>query len=66
MVMGTGQPTEPRVFVSHSHADNAYCRAFVTALRKGLNDADGKRTLVWYDESNMTDGELLRTIQPEI
>jgi hypothetical protein len=33
----------PRVFVSHSHNDNEWCRAFVAALQAAGWD-------VWYDE----------------
>ncbi|MEO7001162.1 MAG: toll/interleukin-1 receptor domain-containing protein, partial [Ktedonobacterales bacterium] len=64
--MGTGQPTEPRVFVSHSHADNDYAREFVAALRKGLNDADDSRKLVWYDEHNLGWGVLHQEIDKQL
>jgi hypothetical protein len=37
------------VFVSHSHADNEFCRRLVQTLRNaGLN--------VWYDEQNLSAG----------
>ncbi|HST87400.1 MAG TPA: TIR domain-containing protein [Ktedonobacterales bacterium] len=49
----------PRVFVSHSHADNDYCRAFVNGLRTlGLD--------VWYDEHNLGWGQLRQTIDREL
>ena len=36
-----------RIFVSHAHADSAWCRAFVQALRDAGAD-------VWYDEHDLT------------
>jgi hypothetical protein len=51
----------PQVFVSHSHADNAYCRAFVAALRSALGD-----DAVWYDEHNLGWGNICRTIEHEL
>lgn len=51
--------TAPRIFVSHSHADNAFCRAFVAGLRNvGLE--------VWYDEHNLGWGELRQVIEHEL
>ena len=52
----------PQVFVSHSHADNDYCRAFVEALRHTLGDDDA----VWYDEHNLGWGALRRVIEEEL
>src|SRR5579859_1216134 len=49
----------PRVFVSHSHADNDYCRAFVNGLRTHSLD-------VWYDEHNLGWGQLRQTIDREL
>lgn len=48
-----------KVFVSHSHADNAFCRQLVQALRTA--DAD-----VWYDEQDMERGQLTTVIQREL
>lgn len=48
-----------RVFVSHSHHDNAYCREFVMSLR-----AQG--FAVWYDEHNLGWGALRPTIETEM
>ena len=48
-----------RVFVSHSHEDDAFCRAIVTALRGAGAD-------VWYDEHNMGSGLLMSVIQSEL
>jgi Flp pilus assembly protein TadD len=48
-----------RVFVSHSHEDDAFCRAIVTALRDASAD-------VWYDEHNMGSGLLMSVIQSEL
>jgi len=49
----------PRIFVSHSHQDNAFCREFVVGLRKvGLE--------VWYDEHNLGWGELRQVIEREL
>src|SRR5215469_36576 len=48
-----------RVFVSHSHADNATAHPLVQALR----DAGYE---VWYDESNMEAGNLADTIEREL
>lgn len=48
-----------RVFVSHSHQDNDYCREFVAELR-GLGHQ------VWYDEHNLGWGALRPTIEKEM
>lgn len=53
----------PRIFVSHSHSDNAYCRAFVAALRHALS---GNDEAVWYDEHNLGWGNIRRTIEREL
>ncbi len=52
----------PQVFVSHSHTDNEYCRAFVAALRQGLGDENA----VWYDEHNLGWGALRQAIDREL
>lgn len=51
--------TQLKVFVSHSHQDDAFCRQLVSALR----DADAD---VWYDEHNMGSGQLGPTIEREL
>lgn len=57
--VSTASPSAPRVFVSHSHADNDFCRAFVNGLRAhGLD--------VWYDEHNLGWGELRQVIEREL
>lgn len=48
-----------KVFVSHSHEDNAFCQSLVTALRGAGAD-------VWYDEHNLESGQLLDVIQREL
>src|SRR6185437_16550112 len=48
-----------RVFVSHSHQDNDYCREFVAELR-------GLGYQVWYDEHNLGWGALRATIEKEM
>lgn len=48
-----------RVFVSHSHEDDAFCRAVVAGLRGAGAD-------VWYDEHNMGSGQLIDTIEREL
>jgi formylglycine-generating enzyme required for sulfatase activity len=48
-----------RVFVSHSHQDNEYCREYVAGLR-------AHECTVWYDEHNLGWGELRATIQSEL
>jgi tetratricopeptide (TPR) repeat protein len=52
-------PTQMRIFVSHSHKDDAACHAQVAALRGAGAD-------VWYDEHNMTSGRLGPTIEREL
>jgi formylglycine-generating enzyme required for sulfatase activity len=49
----------PRVFVSHSHADNEYCRAYVAGLRT-------RGYVVWYDEHNLGWGAIRSTIESEL
>jgi hypothetical protein len=44
----SGQPAR-KMFVSHSHTDNEFCRAFVAALREQGMD-------VWYDEQGLSAG----------
>lgn len=52
-----------RIFVSHSHEDDAWCRALVNALRASLgHDA----AAVWYDEHNLDSGQLLDVIEREL
>lgn len=48
-----------RIFISHSHEDNAWCREFVAALR-------AQNTDVWYDEHNMGYGALSEEIEREL
>lgn len=48
-----------QVFVSHSHEDDAFCRAIVVGLRDAGAD-------VWYDEHNMGSGRLGPTIEREL
>ena len=48
-----------RVFVSHSHEDDAFCRALVAGLRRAGSD-------VWYDEHNLGSGQLMTVIQREL
>lgn len=47
------------VFVSHSHEDDAFCRAVVAGLI-------GAGANVWYDEHNMQAGHLMEVIQREL
>jgi hypothetical protein len=55
----TPERGSPRVFVSHSHTDLEYCRAFVQGLRaQGID--------VWYDEHNMGSGVLRQVIVREM
>ncbi len=54
-----GPIAAPHVFVSHSHADNAYCREFVNTLRAVGCD-------VWYDEDNLGWGALRQVIEREL
>lgn len=48
-----------RMFVSHSHQDNVYCRNYVAGLRSRGCD-------VWYDEHNLGWGALRATIEREM
>ena len=48
-----------QIFVSHSHEDDATCRALVTALRGAGAD-------VWYDEHNLGSGQLGPIIEREL
>jgi|GEM_PF-2093676 len=49
-----------RIFVSHSHQDNDWCRPFVEALKAVGYD-------VWYDETGLTGGdEWIDSIQREV
>jgi Flp pilus assembly protein TadD len=48
-----------RIFVSHSHEDDTFCRALVEGLRQAGAD-------VWYDEHNLGSGQLLDTIEVEL
>jgi TIR domain/Tetratricopeptide repeat len=48
-----------RIFVSHSHEDDAFCRALVEGLRRAGAD-------VWYDEHNLGSGQLMTVIQREL
>ena len=48
-----------RVFVSHSHQDNAYCREYVAGLRE-------RGCAVWYDEHNLGWGQLRAIIDSEL
>ena len=48
-----------KVFVSHSHEDDAFCRALVDGLRRAGAD-------VWYDEHNLGSGQLMSIIQREL
>ena len=49
----------PRILVSHSHQDNAWCAAFVAGLR--ARGAD-----VWYDEQNLGFGVLRDEIERQM
>ena len=48
-----------QVFVSHSHEDDAFCRAVVAGLSSAGAD-------VWYDEHNLGSGQLMEVIQREL
>jgi tetratricopeptide (TPR) repeat protein len=48
-----------RIFVSHSHEDDRWCRAFIAALRKAGAD-------IWYDEHNLGYGRLMDEIEREL
>jgi hypothetical protein len=41
----------PRIFVSHSHNHNAYCREFVAALRKELGRSAVTEGSKWTDSA---------------
>ncbi len=50
----------PRIFVSHSHHDNAWCRPFVAAMQSAGWDA-------WYDEKGLQAGAAwVKVIQTEL
>lgn len=52
--------SQVRIFVSHSHQDNEWCRPFVTALKAVGYD-------VWYDETGLTGGAAwIASIQHEV
>lgn len=56
---------QPKVFVSHSHHDNAFCRPFVAHLRAalGLDEPEA----VFFDESSLHVGDAwLERIQHEV
>ena len=49
-----------RIFVSHSHQDNEWCRPFVAALKAIGYD-------VWYDEAGLQGGAAwVASIQHEV
>ena len=48
-----------RVFVSHSHEDDAFCRTVVQALREAGAD-------VWYDDHTLESGRLQDVIRQEL
>jgi len=52
-------PAEASIFVSHSHHDVEFCRAFVQALRTHQLD-------VWYGEHNLGSGVLREVIEREM
>jgi hypothetical protein len=52
-------PTQMKIFVSHSHKDDAACHALVEALR-------GAEADVWYDEHNMGSGKLMEVVEREL
>jgi len=52
-------PQSARIFVSHSHEDNVWCRTFVSALRQTGAD-------IWYDEHNLGYGRLMDEIEREL
>jgi Flp pilus assembly protein TadD len=55
----------PRIFVSHSHFDDGFCRTFVARMRAMLGVAD--RSLIFYDADSLYAGdEFLSRIQDEI
>jgi formylglycine-generating enzyme required for sulfatase activity len=48
-----------RVFVSHNHEDNDYCRQYVAGLR-------ARGCVVWYDEHNLGWGAIRPNIEAEM
>ena len=48
-----------KVFISHSHQDNTFCRTLVDGLKRAGVD-------VWYDEHNLGTGQLMSVIQREL
>lgn len=57
--MDTSSQSTPRIFVSHSHKNNAFCAEVVRALRGAGAD-------VWYDDENLQVGQLGPTIEREL
>src|SRR5262245_49927808 len=51
--------TQMKIFVSHSHKDDAACCALVDAFRDAGAD-------VWYDEHNMGSGKLMEVVEREL
>jgi predicted Zn-dependent protease len=52
-------PSQMKIFVSHSHKDDAACHALVKTLRGAGAD-------VWYDEHNMGSGKLMEVVEREL
>jgi hypothetical protein len=48
-----------RIFVSHAHEDNVWCRPFVEALRQA-------GASVWYDERDLVQGVLQQEIERQL
>jgi tetratricopeptide (TPR) repeat protein len=48
-----------RVFISHSHEDEAFCRTLIGALQAASID-------VWYDQESSDSGQLLDIIEREL
>ncbi len=59
MTPPTATTRPARVFVSHSHADNDFCRRLVRSLTAAELD-------VWYDERNAGPGSLASTVEREL
>ncbi len=58
-------PVKPRIFLSHSHKDNLFCRPFVAHLRAALNLSDPDD--IFYDEATLHLGDAwLERIQHEV
>jgi oligopeptide transport system substrate-binding protein len=58
--VSTPPPRTQRIFVSHSHKDDEWCRGFVNALQAAGNDA-------WYDTSELQAADLwIPRIQQEL